>query len=56
MKAEANNTNRQRSDFYLKTLAPLYHQTDARISVSDVVLLTVSFLELAVFIRLLLAN
>ena len=56
MKASANHTARGRSDFYLTTLAPLCQRKQARISVPDVLLLTVSFLELAVFVRLLLAN
>jgi hypothetical protein len=56
MNAAADNTNRQGSDFYLTTLAPLGHQTEARISAPDVLLLTVLFLEMAVLIRLLLGN
>jgi len=56
MKAAADNANRQESDFYLTTLAPLDHQTEARIGAADVLLLTVLFLELAVLIRLLLAS
>lgn len=56
MNAAADNINRQGSDFYLTTLAPLDHQTEARIGAQDVLLLTVLFLEMAVLIRLLLAH
>ncbi len=56
MKAIAEKTTRHTSDFYISTLAPVDHQGDSMFGVVDVVMLTVLFLEMAVLVRLFLAN
>ena len=57
MKSSGQNQRSQHSDFYTTTLAPLHHgQRALRIHMSDLVMLTVLFLEMAVLVRFLIAN
>jgi hypothetical protein len=56
MKAIAEKTSRQTTDFYLSTLAPVNHPGETRCGIVDIVMLTVLFLEIAVVMRLFLAN
>jgi hypothetical protein len=58
MKAIAVNRNRHghARDFYLSTLAPVNHHRETQFRAADAVMLTVLFLEIAVFMRLFLAN
>jgi hypothetical protein len=58
MKAVAANRNTpgHRTDFYISTLAPVNHQQDTHFRAADAVMLIVLFLEMAVFMRLYLAN
>jgi len=56
MRSIASKANKQTSDFYTSTLAPVEQQSKVRICIVDVVILTVLFLELAVLMRFLLAK
>lgn len=56
MKAAADRGSKEPSDFYLSTIAPVDRRGDKCLRPVDVVMLTVLFLELAVLMRLFLAN
>ena len=56
MKLTADGANKQTSDFYTSTLAPVEHHGKVRITAADIVMLTVLFLEMAVLMRFLLAK
>ena len=55
MKAVIDHKN-SGSDFYLSNLAPLNRRSDSRFSAADLAMLIVLFLEVAVLVRLVLAN
>jgi hypothetical protein len=52
----ASKGNKDKSDFYTSTLAPVDRHGRIRINVFDVAMLTVLFLELAILVRFLLAK
>ena len=57
MKSTGPSERRDQSDFYTNTLAPLQPgQRALRIHATDVLMMTVLFLEMAVLVRFLLAN
>jgi hypothetical protein len=56
VKVNSEKRARRTGDFYISTLAPVDHRRDARFGALDVAMLSVLFLELAVFMRLFLAN
>jgi hypothetical protein len=56
MKTIAETENRNKSDFYTSTLAPVEQHRKLRIRPMDVMMLTVLFLELGVLMRFLLAK
>jgi len=56
VKADSEKRARRAGDFYISTLAPVDHRKDARFGLLDISMLSVLFLELAVLVRLLLAN
>jgi hypothetical protein len=55
MKA-VSDSQKNKGDFYISTLAPVDHHREARFRAADAVLLIVLFLELAILTRLYLAN
>ena len=58
MKAVAASRNKHGNarDFYLATLAPVNQHGETQFRAADAVMLTVLFLEIAIFMRLFLAN
>jgi hypothetical protein len=56
MKPVAGKRSRPTYDFYASTLAPVDHQKETRFGILDVAMLSVLFLEMAVLMRLFLAN
>ena len=56
MKACAEKRNHRMDDFYISSLAPVDRQQETRFGVLDGAMLTVLFMEVAVFMRLFLAN
>jgi hypothetical protein len=54
--AVSRNRHGQARDFYLSTLAPVNHHRETKFRAADAVMLTILFLEIAAFMRLILAN
>jgi hypothetical protein len=56
MKVFAEKRDEHMDDFYTSTLAPVDRQRETHFGVLDGAMLTVLFVEVAVFVRLFLAN
>lgn len=56
MKTFVNKAAKYKGDFYRATLAPVNHRHETRCCGMDIAMLTVLFLELAVVMRLFLAQ